>query len=213
MSSFKFLVSSFKFQVSPRLRSACTLRSTRVQAGFKLFIVHCSLFILLFSCGRSYPPAQLPASEIIDVTALKREALIRVHQEFVEEETKAIEEFVESQGWEMKTTETGLWYMIYHAGRGERVVTGKIVTLEYTVSLLDGYVCYSSEEFGALTFMVGQSGFESGLEEGVLLLRQGDKARFIMPPHLAHGLVGDDDCIPQRAIIVYEVELKTVTGR
>jgi FKBP-type peptidyl-prolyl cis-trans isomerase len=48
---------------------------------------------------------------------------------------------------------------------------------------------------------------ESGLEEGILLLREGDKAKFILPPHLAHGLLGDDNKIPARSIIVYDLEL------
>ena len=38
-------------------------------------------------------------------------------------------------------------------------------------------------------------------------MHEGDKARFIMPPHLAHGLLGDNHKIPARAIIIYEVEL------
>ena len=60
-------------------------------------------------------------------------------------------------------------------------------------------------------FRIGQGGVESGLEEGVLLLlHEGDKATFIMPPHLAHGLPGDGNRIPARSIIVYEVELVKV---
>jgi FKBP-type peptidyl-prolyl cis-trans isomerase len=52
---------------------------------------------------------------------------------------------------------------------------------------------------------------ESGLEEGILLLQEGDKARFIMPPHLAHGLIGDRDKIPARATIIYDLELVSLS--
>ena len=62
-------------------------------------------------------------------------------------------------------------------------------------------------------FLVGQGGVESGLEEGVLLLKQGSKATFLMPPHLAHGLVGDDDRIPARAILKYKVEVVDVKNK
>ena len=106
----------------------------------------------------------------------------------------------------MKTTESGLWYMIYHSGQGEKAATGKIATLEYTLSLLDSTVCYSGQK----EFRLGRSRVESGLKEGVLLMRVGDKARMIMPPHLAHGLLGDGVCIPQRAIILYDVELVNI---
>ncbi len=55
---------------------------------------------------------------------------------------------------------------------------------------------------------IGHGGVESGIEEGILLLHKGDKARFILPPFRAHGLLGDRQKIPPRSIIVYELELK-----
>jgi FKBP-type peptidyl-prolyl cis-trans isomerase len=72
-------------------------------------------------------------------------------------------------------------------------------------------LCYTSGNLGEKKFSVSQGGVESGLEEGILMLRVGDKARFIMPPHLAHGLLGDQKKIPPRAIIVYEVEITNIS--
>jgi len=149
----------------------------------------------------------MPQQDVVDIGRIRNEVLITVNRELVEEDNERIRAFVESVGWLMKTTESGLWYKIYHEGNGEVAQTGMLATLEYTVSLLDGTVCYSSAQYGPLSFVLGRGGVESGLEEGILLLRVGDKARMIMPPHLAHGLPGDGDCIPQRAIIIYEVEL------
>jgi len=57
---------------------------------------------------------------------------------------------------------------------------------------------------------LGSGNVESGLEEGVLLMRVGDKALMLMPPHLAHGLTGDGDCIQRRAIILYDIELVSI---
>ena len=74
--------------------------------------------------------------------------------------------------------------------------------------MLDGSLCYSSDSLGPSTFRVDRA--ISGLEEGMLKLRVGDKARFIMPPYLAHGLIGDENRIPSRAIIIYDVELLDV---
>jgi FKBP-type peptidyl-prolyl cis-trans isomerase len=167
-----------------------------------LLILLCSL--LLFSCRRysTQQPADTP-----EIERLKKEVLLRVNRELVEEDAVKIKAFAERSGWKMQPTESGLWYMIYSTGQGEKAVEGKVAALAYTVSLLDGTVCYSSEQLGAKVFRLGQGGVETGLEEGVLLMRVGDKARFIMPPHLAHGLTGDGDCIRQRAIILYDVEL------
>jgi FKBP-type peptidyl-prolyl cis-trans isomerase len=178
------------------------------QSGISCFWIASFLAItlLLSSCRRSYN-TQLPAQDIIDVERQQQEALLQINQQLVKEDYETIKAFAANCGWDMQTTETGLWYMIYENGKGEKASAGKIATLEYTVSLLDSTVCYSSATLGPKTFKTGKGGVESGLEEGVLLLRVGDKARMIMPPHLAHGLLGDGDRIPQRAIILYEIEL------
>jgi len=111
----------------------------------------------------------------------------------------------------MEVTESGLWYMVYEAGDGKMAEQGDLVALEYSVSLLDGTLCYHSDESGPLNFVVGRGGVEAGLEEGILLLRVGDKARFILPPHLAYGLLGDENKIPARSVIIYDLTLTSVT--
>ena len=122
-------------------------------------------------------------------------------------DAERIESFAKRRNWKMQTTKTGLWYMIYEQGSGPKTKSGQLALLNYEISLLDGTLCYSSDSLGAKTFAVGHGGVESGLEEGILLLREGDKARLIMPPHRAHGLLGDMNKIPARSIIVYDIEL------
>ncbi len=183
---------------------------SQVRPEFRI-IVRCLLFAGIFLSttifGCRHYNTQQPESDTTSAERKKKDVLIRVNRELVDDDAKEIEAFAERNGWEMKTTESGLRYMIYRHGQGEKAVTGKLAELAYTVSLLDGTVCYSSDRSGLKTFRLGQGGVESGLEEGVLLMRMGDKARFIMLPHLAHGLSGDGDRIPPRAIIVYDVEL------
>jgi len=167
------------------------------------------LFVLMVCSCRRYHTQQ-PVQDTAAVERLKNETLLRVNQQLVEEDAAEIKAFAEHRNWQMKTTETGLWYMIYESGEGEKAVDGKVATLKYTVSLLDSTVCDSWEQSGQKQFLLGKgraNDIEPGLEEGVLLMREGDKARLLLPPHLAHGLAGDGDCIPRRAIILYDVEL------
>ena len=145
-------------------------------------------------------------------TEIPLETYIKINKQIVAEQQKEIEQYVADQGLDMNQTETGLWYLITAPGSGTNVEKGQIVTLNYSIHLLDGSLCYSSADKGPKIFKVGQGGVESGLEEGVLMLKKGSKAVFIMPPHLAHGMVGDDDNIPQRAIIRYEVEVLEVNN-
>lgn len=97
--------------------------------------------------------------------------------------------------------------MIVDSGKGDLAKKGQVISLKYKLSLLDGTLCYSSDESGMKRFLIGQGGVESGLEEAVLMLKKGAKARFILPPHLAHGLVGDNGKVPARATVVYDVDV------
>jgi len=181
------------------------------QKKIKFFQFFCFLVILslIISCRRYNTPQ---TNETVDIERMKREILLQVNREMIEEEIKIITDFVESKNWDMKTTGSGLWYMIYGNGKGEKATTGKSVTLDYTLSLMDSTICYSSAMYGQKTFIVGYGEVESGLQEGVMLMRAGDKARMIMPPHLAHGILGDGDCIPRRTIIIYDVELIAISN-
>ena len=135
------------------------------------------------------------------------ESLLKANRYLVKQEKEDIDNYIRRHGWEMLETGSGLQYFIEEKGSGEQVVAGKVITLKYTTRLITGDLIYSSNESGPKTFVVGHGGVESGLEEAVLLLHAGDKARIIIPSHLAYGLVGDDNKIPARATLIYEIEL------
>ena len=122
-------------------------------------------------------------------------------------DAERIQSYAKRRGWDMNVTKSGLWYQIYEHGSGVQAKEGQVAVLSYKISLLDGTICYTSDSLGAKEFAIGHGGVESGLEEGILLLKVGDKARFIMPPYKAHGLLGDMKKIPARSIIVYEIDL------
>jgi FKBP-type peptidyl-prolyl cis-trans isomerase FkpA len=132
---------------------------------------------------------------------------IEINRTLIKKDQKRIIGYIERSKLKMVETGTGLWYAIGNAGNGNFAAKGNLATIEYSVFLLDGTLCYSSKVEGPKTFKIGMGGVESGLEEGILLMKKGSKAKFIMPPHLAHGLPGDGKKIPPRAILVYEVEL------
>lgn len=140
-------------------------------------------------------------------TIKKAFSIENINKELVEKDKEAILSYINRKQWNMQVTKTGLWYMIYRKGNGIQATAGKQAVISYQVSLLDGTICYQSDSVSPKIFTIGQGGIESGLEEGILLLHKGDKAKFIMPPHLAYGLIGDENKIPGRATIVYDIEV------
>lgn len=163
------------------------------------------LMMLISSCSGSQNRSEKGKN-----TEIPLETYININRSLVSREQDKIKTYLDSVNLEMKTTGSGLWYIIDEPGEGPLIESGQTVQMDYRIRLLDGTVCYDSDDSGPREFLVGRGGVESGLEEGVLLLREGSRARFIMPPHLAHGLIGDDAEIPARAIILYDVYITGV---
>lgn len=163
------------------------------------------LMIFLLSCktGDDQPSYR----EIREV----QKKMPEVNKILVQKDRAKIWAYVERRDWDMTETEAGLWYEVYEKGSGEQAEKGKEISLKYDLYLLDGGLCYSSDSTGVKKFTIGKGGVEAGLELGVLYLQEGDKARFILPPHLAHGMVGDDACIPARSVIIYDLEVLNIT--
>lgn len=136
-----------------------------------------------------------------------KESIIKENREFVKEEDERIDKYIKRHKLDMIKTSTGLRYQVYKKGEGEQAKTGQWARVNYTVKLLDGTEVYSTGEKGPESFLIGQDNVESGLHEGITYMHVGDKARFILPSHLAHGLTGDQDKIPPRSTIIYDVEL------
>lgn len=159
------------------------------------------LVLLSFSCRqkKQEPEKNIPSNY--------KRTLEKVNKVLVDNDTEIIKNYINRRNWEMSVSATGLWYNVYFEGGGKKVNKRDYVELNYKLWLLDGTLLYSSDSTGPKKFIVGKGGVEAGLEEGVLFLTEKSKARFILPPHLAHGLIGDGDKIPGRAIILYDIEV------
>ena len=164
--------------------------------GFFLF------FLIFYSCGNNEPQQQKKFNPND-----YKDPLVAANKHLVKAEEKQIEDYISRYNWNMRETGTGLRYLIYKKGNGEKAEKNKIAKINFTVSLINGNVCYSSDIEGSKEFFIGRGGVETGIEEGILLLRVGDKAKFIIPSHLAFGLLGDQDKIPTRATLIYDIEL------
>jgi peptidylprolyl isomerase len=67
------------------------------------------------------------------------------------------------------------------------VADGRVVTLEYTVTLADGTPLDSTGQCGPIAVMIGSGQLFPALENRVLGLRAGETRRFEIPPEDAYG--------------------------
>lgn len=108
---------------------------------------------------------------------------------------------------EKKMTESGLHYSIIPEGEGENAKDGDQVFVHYSGRLEDGTVFDSSYDRGEpISFKIGKGQVIAGWEEGIRMLRKGDKATLVIPPQLAYGenAIGP---IPANATLTFEIEL------
>ena len=167
--------------------------------------IYIILFLLsLWGCNQK---RQKPtAKQVVEY----QKHLISINQIIVQHIADSIRKLNETKKWGMTQSKTGLWFKMYHVGTGDSARLQNIATISYQVRLLDGKLCYSTDTTGPKNIIIGRSDMESGVEEGLRMMRVGDSAHFILPPHLAHGLVGDQKKIPRMAIISYTIILQGI---
>jgi FKBP-type peptidyl-prolyl cis-trans isomerase len=122
-------------------------------------------------------------------------------------------------------TSTGLYVVNITTGTGAAVTAGRQVRVKYIGRFRSngGNTAYpvgsifdnstdnvnSSDQCGCAVFTAG-SGAIPGFSEGLLLMRQGDRKRFLIPSYLAYGYNGKSPNIPPDAVLDFDVELLSI---
>tara|TARA_R110002050_G_scaffold176775_1_gene309782 strand:+ start:48798 stop:49328 length:531 start_codon:yes stop_codon:yes gene_type:complete len=167
---------------------------TKLSAGLLLVIG-------LFSCQE--PPVKKPPKLV------SKKELIQNNRQSVRVESDQIDMYVKRRDWTMNQTGSGLRYMIYESTNKEGQIPKENDTafVSYTVSLINGKEVYKSTPGEPASFIIGHDVVESGLQEGILFMKTGDKAIMIIPAHLAHGYSGDFNKIPRSSTVIFDIEL------
>ena len=129
----------------------------------------------------------------------------------LEEDKQQAEAEMEKLAAGFEKTESGLRYQIIQKGNGKQAEIGKTVSVHYQGALDNGKVFDSSyTRKKPIEFPLGQGNVIEGWDEGIALLKVGDKARFVIPPYLGYGASGAGSVIPPNATLVFDVELMDV---
>ncbi len=139
--------------------------------------------------------------------------LIPSQKMYIRQEADEINQYIKAHNYTMQSTGTGISYIIYSHGKGQLAKNGEYVQITYTISLLDGTLCYDSKKDGPREFCVGKDDVESGVHQSVQLMHLGDKGLFILPSYLAQGVAGDRDKIPPGAVVIYDITLLRIQDK
>lgn len=164
------------------------------------------------------------AWELDQIAAIRRKQQRKTVLQ-LQKDTEVIVSYLSENGIVAQSTDSGLHYVIDEPGRGALPKQGDRVRVDYTGKLLNGGVFDTSLEeiakargiynpqrtYEPIAFQLGAGQVIRGWEEGILLLRQGSRARLFIPSTLAYGdrSVGNGQ-IPPDSVLVYEVQLVAI---
>jgi len=122
----------------------------------------------------------------------------------LEEGEKFLEENAKKEG--VKTTASGLQYIVLKDGDGAQPSASDTVTVHYQGSLLNGKI-FDSSYIRKEPIAFGLSEVIKGWTEGVQLMKIGSKYKFFIPSDLAYGEYGAPPNIGPNCTLIFEVEL------
>lgn len=168
-------------------------------------IVVLSMLALLSACGRkqeTQEPRPIPKNW--------DSVTVRINQQDNRVEEEDIAFLIKRYGWNMQTTSDGLRYMIYSHANQPHCVGGQTVTLSYTMQLITGDTCYTSERDGKKIFVVDKGDEIVGLHKAVKLMGKGDQAKLVVPSYLGYGLPGDGNKVNGKKTLVFDIKIEDV---
>ncbi|MFN3269212.1 MAG: FKBP-type peptidyl-prolyl cis-trans isomerase, partial [Candidatus Kapaibacteriota bacterium] len=138
---------------------------------------------------------------------LQMEAQEKEMKKQAEENLKKAKAFLEENKKKegVNETQSGLQFKVLKLGTGKRPVATSKVKVHYKGTLLDGTVFDESYSRGnPMEFELDK--VIRGFQEGLLMMPEGSKFVFYIPPQLGYGerAVGK---IPPNSLLIFEVEL------
>ena len=157
----------------------------------------------------SYLNFYIKLSGIQSMDKFSRERLAK-QQSNENEEMELLERYLKKSNITIEPTMSGLYYIDLEEGKGKKAQAGEMVSIHYTGKFIDGKIFDSSlKRNKPLKFKLGVGEVINGMDEGVSKMKEGGKARLIIPSHIAYGKM-QSGSIPPYSTLIFEVELLKV---
>ena len=163
------------------------------------------LLIALFSLSCKMDKKKVPINE-----NELREQLMDANKNILRSEFHLIDSFILKHNYHLKETGSGLRYEIVKKTEGRKAEPGDEVMIRYKAYFLNGEPCQQSSSGQPEKVKLGEAKLIRGLEEVLLLMREGEVARLVVPSHLAFGIRGHGESVPPAAILYYEINLMAI---
>ena len=112
---------------------------------------------------------------------------------------------------EVVETESGLQYTTVDPGEGASPTEWSTVEVNQRILLVDGTVIKDTFRTPDKDRFTMEEAI-AGLKEGLPLMKEGGRFRFVVPPDLAWGKRGAGDKIGPYAVLIFDIRLERVRG-
>lgn len=142
-----------------------------------------------------------------------QEKLSKKQAQLAEDNLKKSETFLAANKKKsnVRTTSSGLQYIIINKGKGDRPTQTDSVRVGYKGMLLDSTIFDSTMTGNPVSLDLGR--VIPGLSEGIQLMNVGGNYRFFIPPDLAYGPSGAPPAIPPNSVLIFDITLQEIIGK
>lgn len=141
---------------------------------------------------------------------LEKEAFLHWINDFGDYEKVIIKQYMDGERLSIAPTASGLYYIPVITTAGKSVVVGDTLTVNYEGRFFNSKIFDSTKKRNEpFQFVYGQKWqVIEGLEEAIGMMKEGERALFIIPSKLAFGEDGSSTgIIPPFTSVVFEIEL------
>lgn len=140
--------------------------------------------------------------------ALYQKEIDEYNERMEAQEVLILHDYIRNENISAKPSESGLYKIITKNGTGKETAMGKLVTVHFVGSLIDGREFDNSYKRNEpFTFQLGEGKSIPGFEEGIASMKKGEKCRLIFPSTLGYGPRGVQGRIPAFSTLIFDVEL------
>ena len=167
------------------------------------------VILVLFAVSCSKPEARKPivrkTSSFMNESIERNKLLTQVENELLQKKMEA------DSSREYQNSEQGFWYYydLKMDSDAPMPEPGDDVVFSYEIRNLDDEIIFSRDEFGEVVYRVDKEELITGLQDGIKLMRRGEKVTFLFPSYKAYGYSGSERIEPNQPLI-YKVELLAV---
>lgn len=170
----------------------------------KNFVAILTFIVLAISC--SNPEARKPI--VRKTSSFMNESIERNKMLNKAENAILLQRIKSDTAHSYINSENGFWYYydLNIADENYTAQAGDEVFYTHEIQELNGAIIYSEEELGTKSYLVDKEELITGLQDGLKIMKEGEKVTFLFPSYKAYGYTGFDRVQPNQPL-VYTVQL------